>query len=1036
MSLRSLAGRSSVSSSASAYEGVCHCFACDEQKDSRNVSVIDSNSSGKPCAICKSVWIATTCSNKYRRCAACQLFCECFVCHGIVTKTQKSSIWKSENGILCGDCGISLLAVDCEEKGRPCFSCYIDGMKPMDSQEKQAQSILPQEEDEIWTDLNNSLLENRLVDITTDEDCLLLSSGVIEGEPISSAVRSSTGSEEFLSVSSSTVTMSNSTVNNIHRRTDAAAAELNAHIIAKRRLNNRGRKRKVDNNVAGAAAASVAKKSRRSSGSIAQHPPNQSVISEIVSAEELLTNSNLQFSRSNNSATTVTLSPAVSSLSTNRTTSLPITNSSMPPPAVSYRTPTPAVSVSDENGERILSAAEIADASISGSSKDGTFRSRSKQSIIWTYMEQIVCVDTGSGLQYNALRCLHCHAKIKYTSSTSGGLKHIKACSMIRKLFPGGLNQHAAEHALVNDDADEDQPGSLATSALSTSVGGTSTTSRLDLQQTNLSQRSDGSLSYHFGPAKDSAHTIRGMVAEMVIVDEQGFKLVDNEGLKHLVSFLRPDCKLLSRFTVREDTVNIVFPANRVNMKKFFKKLVDEENPFISTTTDIYTNKFHKKAYMAITVHFIMRKTWKLYSVLICFERLSGSHTGVAIAAKFDEVVTEFGIRDNIFSCTKDNAYNNDTMVQSISYRVRLQCDGRFFHTRCNAHIFNLIAQTGLELLKAGLKDLRTFIKCIRTVRGAELFDTILQRDRNFEFLVKKKRPILDVRTRWNATYDLIESVLPFSEIISKMSNEEFDGFDIDEVTNQLTQVRVKVPNFSRDFWHKLAQMRDFLKPLKEATVAVSAQLTPTAHVVIPHLEVICDQIDYIQPVERSFLESSADAMAVKYAEYFRDQPEVFMIAHMLDPRCKLQWVQMKTTPPILTNSTPGTQNLAQLYLSTIREVYEKYFKHHTMTSDNADQSMSHPSSSLADNASSNTTSSSTKVTSVKERFQAMSTLHRSQQSSSARDIDELEKYLQEEVEEDQQGFDILQYWQRNSSRFPTLSVMAAAFLGNFNSLC
>lgn len=96
------------------------------------------------------------------------------------------------------------------------------------------------------------------------------------------------------------------------------------------------------------------------------------------------------------------------------------------------------------------------------------------------------------------------------------------------------------------------------------------------------------------------------------------------------------------------------------------------------------------------------------------------------------------------------------------------------------------------------------------------------------------------------------------------MSNEEFDGFDIDEVSNQLTQVRVKNPNFSRDFWHKkLAQMRDFLKPLKEATVAVSAQLTPTAHVVVPHLELICDQIDYIQPVvERSFLESSADAMA------------------------------------------------------------------------------------------------------------------------------------------------------------------------------
>ena len=142
--------------------------------------------------------------------------------------------------------------------------------------------------------------------------------------------------------------------------------------------------------------------------------------------------------------------------------------------------------------------------------------------------------------------------------------------------------------------------------------------------------------------------------------------------------------------------------------EEFFQQCINTEETGFSFTTEIYTNTTQKKAYMAVTIHFIVRShDWQLYHPLIGFEQIDSPHTGPNIAAKFSKIIASYGLKKNAFSCTMDNnASNNDTFVAYMKSRKRdipLLLDGEVFQTRCNAHCYNLIAQDGLALLKEPL---------------------------------------------------------------------------------------------------------------------------------------------------------------------------------------------------------------------------------------------------------------------------------------------------------------------------------------------
>ena len=106
------------------------------------------------------------------------------------------------------------------------------------------------------------------------------------------------------------------------------------------------------------------------------------------------------------------------------------------------------------------------------------------------------------------------------------------------------------------------------------------------------------------------------------------------------------------------------------------------------------------------------------------------------------------------------NVSSNDSMQNILKERLNLKngllCDGYFFHVRYCAHILNLIVQEGLKGARETLYKIRESVKYVRASKG---------RLRQFQKCVEEVHLDdinsflrLDVLTRWNVTYMMLES--------------------------------------------------------------------------------------------------------------------------------------------------------------------------------------------------------------------------------------------------------------------------------------
>ncbi|KAI5641681.1 hypothetical protein M9H77_00541 [Catharanthus roseus] len=127
-----------------------------------------------------------------------------------------------------------------------------------------------------------------------------------------------------------------------------------------------------------------------------------------------------------------------------------------------------------------------------------------------------------------------------------------------------------------------------------------------------------------------------------------------------------------------------------------------------------------------------------------------------------------------LFSMVVDNASSNDSMVRHLkSWLVEkawLLLAGDLFHVRCGAHVLNLIVQDGLA------------------ISG----DVILKNSKNMQFecasqqckLKNMKKVALDVQTRWNSTYLMLEFALPTKEAFNRLAQIDRNYNGINPTSN------------------------------------------------------------------------------------------------------------------------------------------------------------------------------------------------------------------------------------------------------------
>ncbi|MQL80587.1 hypothetical protein Taro_013022 [Colocasia esculenta] len=226
-------------------------------------------------------------------------------------------------------------------------------------------------------------------------------------------------------------------------------------------------------------------------------------------------------------------------------------------------------------------------------------------------------------------------------------------------------------------------------------------------------------------------------------------------------------------------------------------------------------------------------------------------------------------------SITLDNASVNDAcislLLSSLSESSKLLCDGKLFHVRCASHILNLIVQDGLRTIDIVIHSVRRSVKKVRgSPSRRQKFEECIQQ----VGLENKKWVSLDVPTRWNSTYLMLESALEFKRAFSSL-------IMLDPSFNC-----VPTP----DEWDKAKVVCKFLKHFYSATNIVSGTKYPTSNLYFHEMWKIKVLLDEEANSSHVFISSMALGMQEKFNKYWKDCNFILAIPLILDPRYKLMY--------------------------------------------------------------------------------------------------------------------------------------------------
>ena len=218
--------------------------------------------------------------------------------------------------------------------------------------------------------------------------------------------------------------------------------------------------------------------------------------------------------------------------------------------------------------------------------------------------------------------------------------------------------------------------------------------------------------------------------------------------------------------------------------------------------------------YLCVTCHWIS-SDWKIHKRIIKFLMMESPHNAPSMFNALLKGIQEWNIEDKLFSITLDNAKVNNSMMvllkTTLLMKKMLPCEGKLFHIRCGAHVINLVVQDGLKKISSIVHNKRESVKYIKSSQA--------QKEKFEEVAVQVgvphgKQPTLDITTRWNSTFLMLQSTYPYRRVFDELGKQD------KSYTNTPTSVE----------WEMSQLVCTFLEKFDAATELLSGSSYPTAN--------------------------------------------------------------------------------------------------------------------------------------------------------------------------------------------------------------
>jgi hypothetical protein len=218
------------------------------------------------------------------------------------------------------------------------------------------------------------------------------------------------------------------------------------------------------------------------------------------------------------------------------------------------------------------------------------------------------------------------------------------------------------------------------------------------------------------------------------------FNKFEDPSFSPWMASLQPTFSCIGRQTIRNDCVGMYD-----RMKQTLESELQGLDSRICFTSDLWTSN-QKLGYICLTAHYV-DPNFALHKKIISFKAVKYPHSGLAIEEAITRCMTEYGIKEKMFTITLDNASNNKTACDLLqeSGKSNMLFDGQHLRVRCCAHILNILVQDGLTIADATIEIIQDLIRHINSSpRRIQAFNEIAER----EGLAKKASLVLDISNR------------------------------------------------------------------------------------------------------------------------------------------------------------------------------------------------------------------------------------------------------------------------------------------------
>jgi uncharacterized protein YchJ len=323
-------------------------------------------------------------------------------------------------------------------------------------------------------------------------------------------------------------------------------------------------------------------------------------------------------------------------------------------------------------------------------------------------------------------------------------------------------------------------------------------------------------------------------IVKYVVQNHISFASIDSEtfhGLFSIFHYTPPSLRTL---------VTLV-DKYALNIRIKLASLIQNSTQTIALTTDGWTDNANHR-FLSLTAHFI-DVDWKLQSRCLDIIELDEAHTGEVIEEIIKERLQHYIVHDkkiiiNVASITTDNGANMLKAVRLTTWNG----------IECFAHTLQLCIKDSLDGEEHGiftslLYKIRKYCSRIHKSSTAQriLIDIQKQNSPDLRPLVF----IMDVKTRWNSTYLMLERLKRIGSVsVSEFANRFF--FPI--LLSRLILFRNKLEDLSHEEWKEIFTLIDFLKPFYEITQELEGDQYPTLSVGYPlilKLMKIVHEFDY-----------------------------------------------------------------------------------------------------------------------------------------------------------------------------------------------